>query len=83
VKGSPSKIKPVGLGFVDKAEVCKRRAITAFNAEWKGSRDRSRSYECASEVLERSIKAMSIVNKGAITGLRGCCTTALNSKRSI
>lgn len=71
VKDSSSKIRPVGLGFVDKAEICKRRAITAFNAEWKISRDRTRSYECASEVLERAIKTLSIVNKGAITGLRG------------
>lgn len=40
------------------------------NHEWKLSKNRTKAYEKAKEAIESSIKRLSIVNKGAITGLR-------------
>jgi hypothetical protein len=60
---------PIGLGFVDKGDICKRRTIDAFNREWKKSKNRNRAYERAEQILENNIDRLSIENKGAITGL--------------
>ncbi len=67
-----SKIKkPIGLGFVDKAEVCKRQAIAAFNLEWSRTHSREHAFESAKVILENCIERNNIRNKGAITGLNG------------
>ncbi|MCJ7455750.1 hypothetical protein MUP07_03275 [Candidatus Bathyarchaeota archaeon] len=63
-------VAPVGLGFVDKGDLCKRRAIDAFNREWKSTKDRQKAYDTAAQSMEACIERLGIVNKGAITGLR-------------
>lgn len=67
----PEVKKPIGLGFVDKAEICKRRAIAAFNLELSKTHSREHAFECAKARLENCIERNNVRNKGAITGLNG------------
>jgi hypothetical protein len=60
----------IGLGFVDKGEICKRRAINAFNREWQSTKNRDQAYKRGEEALESCIQSVGIGNKGAITGLK-------------
>ena len=59
-----------GIGFVDKAEICKRRAVTAFNKEFAVSNNREKAYEKSTNSLERCIYTNSIKNPRAVAGLK-------------
>lgn len=65
----PQPKKPIGLGFVDKYEVCKRRAISAFNIEYRKTHRKEHSYKFAKDVLARCIKRNDIKNPRATAGL--------------
>ena len=71
----------IGLGFVEKGEICKRRAINAFNRERQSTKNNEKAYERGKQALESCIDSIGIKNKGAITGLKAellCYSMAFN-----
>lgn len=61
--------KPTGIGFVDNAEICKRRAISYFNQNYRRTQNKDEAYASTRAVLKKCIQQRDIKNARAVTGL--------------